>query len=239
VRQFFKNPSAIILIVIMAAMSILNGRFSNPGDWFFNTLLIIPGVFIGLAFHEFAHAGVASLLGDSTPKLQGRVTINPFAHIDPVGLIALVFIGFGWGKAVQINPENFSHTRRDSFFVSIAGIVMNFILAFIFTGLLKVLRDQLFLTSDMGNIAFTIVWNVILINLVLMVFNLLPVPPLDGFNIVTEIFDLRHKKIWYRIYDLGFPILMALIIFGVTGRILEPAVNTIFNFIYWVWFSVL
>ena len=91
--------------------------------------MMLPGIIIGLAFHEFAHAAVAFKLGDPTPKMQGRVTINPLAHIDPVGLAALLFAGFGWGVPVQINPSNFKKRRRDELLVSLAGVTMNLVIA--------------------------------------------------------------------------------------------------------------
>lgn len=97
----------VLLIFYMAWQSLNSGRFNNPGAWFMSMLTTIPAIIIGLSFHEFAHAKAADMLGDDTPRNQGRVTLNPLAHIDPIGIIALLFIGFGWGKPVQINPYNF------------------------------------------------------------------------------------------------------------------------------------
>lgn len=229
---------AIILILFMAYQSFTHGRFNNPSDWFMSTLIMLPAIIIGLSFHEFAHAKVANMLGDDTPKFQGRVTINPIAHVDPIGFIALLFIGFGWGKPVQVNPRNFKHMRRDGFLVSISGVFMNLVLAFIFAGALKllVMYQYEFINTELGGIFVEMVMSIISINIVLMIFNLLPIPPLDGFGIVTEIFNLREKEIYYQIYDKGFIILMALILFNITDKILVPAVNFVFNFILGVFF---
>lgn len=224
---------AVILLIFMAGQSFLSGRFDNPADWFMNTLILLPAILIGLSFHEFAHAKVANMLGDDTPRLQGRVTINPIAHVDPIGFIALLFIGFGWGKPVQVNSRSFKNMRRDGLLVAIAGVTMNLILAFIFAGLLKLLfiYQINFMYSELGMIIIKMILPIISINIVLMIFNLLPIPPLDGFGIITEIFNLREKEIYYQIYDKGFIILMLLIVFNITDKILVPAVNYAFFFI--------
>ena len=100
-------------------------------QWILETLAILPGIIIGISFHEFAHAKTAVKLGDDTPKMQGRVTLNPIKHIDIIGLICLIIAHFGWGKPVQINPYNFKKPFRDQMLVSLAGPVMNLLLAFV------------------------------------------------------------------------------------------------------------
>lgn len=220
------------LIALMAFFALKGGMVSNPLDYIMGKALILPGIIIGLSFHEFAHGWTAYKLGDSTPKIQGRVTINPLAHIDIVGFIALLFVGFGWGKAVQINPFNFKNRRRDEMLVSLAGVTMNLILAVLFTLLYKVLFVSLGWTMAMGAMPgtiMTIVFYAVYMNIVLMLFNLLPIPPLDGFNVITEIFDLKNTSWWYKIYDKGFIILMVLILFNFTGRILYPMVMFMLN----------
>ena len=227
-----------LLIAYMAFKAMTDGRYSNPMDWLMSTLVFIPGIVIGLSFHEFAHAYVAYKCGDSTPKLQNRVTLNPAAHIDPIGFIALIFIGFGWGRPVMINPLNFKKSRRDEFLVAIAGVTLNLILAFLFLVILKILYSVAmnFMFSVMGGILHEILINAVYINIVLMVFNLLPVPPLDGFNIITQVFNLKYTDFYYRVYDKGFFILMVLIIFGITGKILWPLVSAIYGFMVGILF---
>jgi Zn-dependent protease len=191
-------------------------------------LIFLPGIIIGLTFHEFAHAKAANMLGDPTPKLQGRVTLNPLAHIDIVGFIALMIVGFGWGKPVQINGSYFKNFKRDEIIVSISGVLMNLILAIIFAGILKLMdvsASEYFTTNSIGNYISQMVYGVIWINIILMVFNLMPIPPLDGFNVIAELAHLREKGIYRQVYDKGPIILIILIIFNITDKIIGPAAN--------------
>lgn len=228
-RFIRNNPLVILLILFMAYQSYSGGQFHNPVAWIMDKLILLPAILIGLSFHEFAHAFAADRLGDGTPKMQGRVTINPAAHIDPFGLLALFFIGFGWGKPVVVDDRNFKHIRRDSLIVDLAGVTVNFILAVVFAGILQLLFVyQLdFLITSVGRILVEMLFYVISINIVLMIFNLLPVPPLDGFGILTQVFNLREKAWYEQVYNNGFIILLLLIVFNVTGRVLGPAVSLI------------
>ncbi len=226
------DPVFFIFLILMLYNSFRQGAFSSPMDWLMGTIMMIPGIIIGLAFHEFAHAWVAYKLGDPTPKFQGRVTINPAAHVDPIGLIALLFAGFGWGVPVEINPSNFKNRRRDELLVSLAGVTMNLIVAVVFAIIIKILitiSGTGLWSSGLGNALWTVLFYVIQINLVLMIFNLIPVPPLDGFSIITELFNFRHTEAYYTIYNNGSFILMLLILFGVTRVILTPCVNFFLN----------
>lgn len=226
------NVTFLILIVILLSNSFRNGAFSDPMDWLMNELMLLPGIIIGLSFHEFAHAAVAYKLGDPTPKMQGRVTINPLAHVDPVGLAALLLAGFGWGVPVQINPSNFKKRRRDELLVSLAGVTMNLIIAIVFAIIAKILYMTMgasFLSGSVGSILWMMIMHVIQINLVLMIFNLIPCPPLDGFSVISEIFNIKHTELYWTLYRYGDWILIALIIFGITGMIIFPCVNFLFG----------
>ena len=226
------NITFLILIVVLLSNAFRRGAFSDPMNWLMGELMMLPGIIIGLAFHEFAHAAVAFKLGDPTPKMQGRVTINPLAHIDPVGLAALLFAGFGWGVPVQINPSNFKKRRRDELLVSLAGVTMNLVIAIVFAIVAKILYMTMgpsFLSGSVGSILWMMIMYVIQINLVLMIFNLIPCPPLDGFSIISEIFNIKHTEIYWTLYRYGDWILIALIIFGITGRIISPCVNFLFG----------
>ena len=231
-QRYFKNPINIIFLLFMIYNAITNGRFNNPLDWLINTLYLIPGIVIGITVHEFAHAYSAYKLGDMTPKAQKRVTLNPLAHIDPVGIIALIFVGFGWGKPVQVNPYAFQKRRRlCNLITDVAGVVTNFIVAFLATGLLRLMYE-----INANQIIITIVAYLIQMNLVLMIFNLIPVPPLDGFGIITEIFDLR-KYSWYQtVYNYGSIILMLLVISRLVGFILNPVLSAIYDLFFAIWF---
>ena len=228
------NPM-ILVIILMVAMRFVRGGISDPIAWVIDKLLMLPGIVIGLSLHEFGHAIVSTKLGDPTPKSQGRVTINPLAHIDPLGMLALFFAGFGWGVPVQINPSYYKHRRRDEALVAVAGVCMNLLIVVLTTVALRFivhLAPMRFLGSSVGSVLFEILENIIIINIVLMFFNLLPVPPLDGFNLVTQIFDLS-KYSWYRpLYSNGFLILIMLIMFNITGFLLNPLVSGVFKICY-------
>ena len=192
-------------------------------------ILMLPGIIIGLSFHEFAHAWVSDKLGDPTPRRQGRVTINPIAHIDWMGFLALLLVGFGWGKPVQIDPGYYTHRRRDEFLVGIAGVTMNLLLAIIFA-----IPARAMVKAFSGAAASELVYNIYLIlfyivsiNIVLMIFNLIPCPPLDGWGILTQIFRLDRYSWWYKVYQYGTWILLALIVFNVTDLIITPLVTLI------------
>ena len=243
----------------MAYNSINSGRFSTPGEWLKGTLLFLPAIIIGLTFHEFMHAFSAYKLGDQLPKIQKRVTLNPISHIDPIGIIALIFVGFGWGRPVMINPRAFRGNRRKAgLIVAVAGVAMNFVIAFICMLLLFLAyKDIMYISAAFpdapiinvlfwlqteimkDDVLFNILFNIIYINIVLMVFNLLPIPPLDGFGILTEIFDLRRFSWHNTFYNYGSIILLLLIVFGGTRIILFPAITSILNFIGAFWIGVL
>ena len=198
-------------------------------DMILTKILMLPGIIIGLSFHEFAHAWVSDKLGDPTPRRQGRVTLNPLAHIDWMGFLALLLVGFGWGKPVQIDPGYYKHRRRDEFLVGIAGVTMNLLLAIIFA-----IPARAMVKAFSGAAASELVYNIYLIlfyivsiNIVLMIFNLIPCPPLDGWGILTQIFRLDRYSWWYKVYQYGTWILLALIVFNVTDLIITPLVTLI------------
>ncbi|MDR2163147.1 MAG: site-2 protease family protein [Clostridiales Family XIII bacterium] len=239
---FFRGNGFSIILIVILAINMIRGSslFSDPLGWLWNIVLILPGIIIGITVHEWAHAWTAYKLGDSTPKLQGRVSLNPVRHIDPVGLIALVFIGFGWGKPVMVNPYAFRHPRRDNLLTDVAGITLNFIVAFAFMGIMRVYVGYVIdnasgsMNMEVFHATLMILQYIIWMNLVLMIFNLLPVPPLDGFGIVTEAFNLRGKPIYSMIYNAGFPILIALILFNVPSLVIRPVISALFDFMYGV-----
>ena len=190
---------------------------------------MLPGIIIGLSCHEFAHAWVSDKLGDPTPRRQGRVTINPLAHIDWIGFLALLLVGFGWGKPVQIDPSYYKNRRRDEFLVGIAGVTMNLLLAVIFSIPARMIVKAFSgaAPSDLVYNVYLMIFYVVSINVVLMIFNLIPCPPLDGWGIITQIFRLDKYSWWYKVYQYGTWILLALIVFNVTDRIITPLVSTL------------
>ena len=227
----------IIIIVLLAGSSLRSGM-GDPKQWLMEKLLLLPGIIIGLSLHEFGHAVVAYKLGDNTPKLQGRVTINPMAHIDWMGLAALFFCGFGWGQPVQINPYNFKHRRRDELFVSLASVVMNLLVAAFFIVIAKVfvIATGGALNTTLAEGFWWIIYYAIQINFVLMIFNLIPCPPLDGFNIIAQIAGFGNTETYWRIYNYGSWFLIIIIVFGVAGMILSPCVSFLMNIVWGILF---
>jgi len=223
----------VILFILLLVVNVMNNGMSDPKTYFYNILIALPGIVIGLSFHEFGHAFVSDRLGDPTPRSQGRVTLNPAAHFDPFGFFALVFCGFGWGIPVQIDPRYYKKPRRDEFLVSVAGVIMNLLVALVFAFIVHIMYSKmssavLVQGSLMGTI-FNILLQVVIVNIVLFAFNLFPVPPLDGFGIITQIFNLRTKSFYYKLYNSGYLILMLLLLFGVIDWILNPIVNGLYG----------
>ncbi|NEZ47499.1 site-2 protease family protein [Clostridium niameyense] len=179
-------------------------------------ILIIPGILLGLTVHEYAHAYVADRLGDKTPKFQGRLTFNPFAHIDVIGFIMILLIGFGWAKPVETNPSALKRGYKDAIKVSIAGILANLITAFAFAliigGLYKhdliILRD---VTSLKGIIGIILSYTVS-INCMLAVFNIMPIPGLDGFNILRDLAPKTFYKVSNVMYNYQLIILLIFVV---------------------------
>lgn len=196
-------------------------------DIILTKVLTLPGIILGLSLHEFAHAWVSDRLGDPTPKRQGRVTVNPLAHIDWIGFICLLVVGFGWGKPVQIDPRYYKNRRRDEFLVSIAGVTMNLIIACILAVPARIMMTHITYASGIVYDVFLIIYYAVTINVVLMIFNLIPCPPLDGWNIITQIFKLDRYSWWYKVYQYGTWILLGLIVLNVTDLILSPLVSLI------------
>lgn len=185
------------------------GNFDLSG-WLLTALYRIPGIIIGLSFHEWAHAYAAYKCGDPTARNLGRMTVNPVAHVDPIGILMLLIAGFGWARPVPVNTRNFKNPRKDEIIVSLAGVTTNLIIAFLFTGVLIALA---FFTES--EIAYGLVMNVIYINLGLFVFNLLPIPPLDGFHVFQSLFT---RILGYRFFQFleryGTVILIGILVLG-------------------------
>lgn len=179
----------------------------------------IPGLIIAMVIHEYAHARVAVALGDRTPMLMGRLTLNPAAHIDPVGLIMLFLVRFGWAKPVIIDPRNFRKPRRDDILVSLAGPAANLVTAFLALVALLVLK------STMGHLSFGVyqVFQLIIIyNINFAIFNLIPLPPLDGSHVLMQLLPPRMAYRYARLERYSFLILIALIMAPVLSMIFIP-----------------
>lgn len=207
----------------------LKGGMGSFSSWFYWTLVSLPGIIVGLAFHEWAHAFVSDKLGDPLPRNQGRVTLNPFHHIDPFGFLCLIFVGFGWGVPVQIDPRYYKNRRRGEIMVALAGVITNFLIAAVLSMAVRLLIPAMgsFIMTKVGVTTLYVILSAININLVLMVFNLIPVPPLDGFSVITQIFRLDEKSWYYDIYRNAQLILIILVVFNIPWYIIEPVRNVL------------
>ena len=158
--MFFDRRALYIVLAIFVVFSLVS-LLSNEGA-LLTLLLSIPGVLIAITFHEYAHAFAADRLGDDTPRRQGRLSLNPFSHLDPIGSLMLIFAGFGWGKPVEINPRNFNRTmsmEKAQALVSFAGPLMNFILTIVFTIIYCAMYKFAygFIHTQIGNIIYIMV----------------------------------------------------------------------------------
>jgi Zn-dependent protease len=182
---------------------------------------------LSITVHEFSHAYTANKLGDSTAKDLGRMTLNPLVHLDPLGTLTLLLIGFGWGKAVPINYYNLRNPKRDAALISLAGPASNFAMAVGLAILVKLLGAIIPSTLALS----IVVYPIILYNLVLGIFNLIPVEPLDGFKIVNGILPPRLAVQWVQLAPYGLYILILLVVTGTTSSIIYPVVNLVAGFL--------
>ncbi len=205
----------------------------SPSLWLEEKLIILPAILIGLSFHEAAHGFVSYWLGDNTPKIDGRLSLNPVRHIDPIGLVSLFLLGFGWGRPVAINPSSYKRPRLYEFLVSIAGVITNLIIAFIsFCIYYQMMKKGYAYADGLAPYVVKIMEAMVTINLVLMTFNLLPIPPLDGFSILTQLFNLRQYEWYYILMRNGFFILMILVFTGALSNIMRSSMIFFLNVFY-------
>lgn len=192
----------------------------------------IPALLIGFAFHEFAHAWVADYLGDPTPRSQGRLTLNPFVHLDLFGTLMALFYRFGWAKPVMTNPSYFrGGPLRGRMFVALAGPVMNLLTAFVAV-LVWLMTDHFLTGSSWSPIIDTMLVAIIGMNLGLGVFNLIPIPPLDGFAVLTGLLPARYARYLAALEAYGMIILVVVLFTNIVGTILQPTMVVLFNFYY-------
>ncbi len=235
-QKFFKGPVLILFLILFALgplQAFTAGGMQQVTKWIMETILLLPAVVIALSFHEFAHAKSAQLSGDPTPERMGRVTIDPRAHIDPMGLAALVLVRFGWGKPVMVNPANFRNRRRDSIVVGLSGVTVNFLLAVFFGGVIFLVTRAApaFFATGFGDLVGVVLIEVVLINITLMLFNLLPIPPLDGFGVLSDVLNLHGTRFYQIVYENSFLILMAAILLGLPGKLLSGPLVAIVDWI--------
>ena len=232
----FDNRMLYIILAVLALVSIVSLGTSG----ILSLLLTLPGVIIAITFHEFAHAYAADKLGDDTPRMQGRLNLNPLSHLDPIGFFMLLFVHIGWGKPVQINPRNFDRKVSMSAgeaIVSVAGPVMNFLLAIVFTIIYFFIgkyNQMFFFTSTMGNIVYLLLINTIFVNIGLGVFNLIPLPPLDGSKIFMHFMPYNARNWIWEHQQVFYFVFLVLWITGLASVIISPVIEVISDGIFWV-----
>ncbi len=207
-------------------------------------ILTIPALMIAVILHEVAHGWVAYRMGDPTAKMAGRLTLNPIPHVDPFGTLILpamfIILGspiiFGWAKPVPINPLNFRDLRMGTFLTSIAGVVMNLTLALSF-GLayrfLYSLSDSVdsFVASAIIYPLLIFCTKSVLINLILALFNIIPIPPLDGSKALMSFLSFKYWELFYKYEIYGFFVITVLLFTGVLGRIIYPPLVFLYRLI--------
>lgn len=184
-------------------------------------IMMVVVLIIAISIHEYAHAKAADLLGDDTARLLGRVTLDPRAHLDPLGSIMLLIAGFGWGKPVPFNPINLKNPKRDSAIIALAGPMSNFILGGIFALIINV--------ANFGVVMEGFMYLVVFYNVLLGVFNLIPVYPLDGQKIVAGLLPPNLYMQWMQMSQYGIYILLFLIVTDATDVIITPLINFFMN----------
>ncbi|HIB60990.1 MAG TPA: site-2 protease family protein [Candidatus Marinimicrobia bacterium] len=186
-------------------------------------ILLIPVLVFALVFHEFSHAWVANKLGDPTARYSGRLTLNPLAHLDPFGSLMILFVGFGWAKPVPVDSRYLANPRVDMMKIAFAGPAANLLLAFVGGTIIRT-----------GLVSGSITLMLLLftqINIMLAVFNMIPIPPLDGSQIFSSIMMRRYPELVYKLQMYGPQILLGLIMIGYFTRIspiwivMSPFVN--------------
>ena len=231
--MYFDKRMIYAIIAIMVIWGI--SKYLIDINSLLGLLFSIPGVLIAITFHEFAHAIVAYKLGDDTPRMEGRISLNPLSHIDPIGFIMLLFAGFGWGKPVHVNPRNYNRDitiEKADAIVSIAGPAINLILAFIFTLIYFAIykfAGAIIYTSTIGYIVMQMIMGIITINIGLGIFNLIPLPPLDGSKVIKPFLSYNLKTWFENREGIFYVIFIALWITGIAGIIISPIIEFIFD----------
>jgi Zn-dependent protease len=207
----------------------------------FEIVWSVPAVLIAITIHEYSHGKIAYQLGDPTAAEAGRLTLNPLAHLDPIGTLMLLLFRFGWAKPVPVNFNRLSHPKRDMIYVSIAGPIANILTAIIFAFVLRlshyfIWQINMAENASLFNITVTLLkgWLLflqtgVIINIALAIFNLIPIPPLDGSKILMGILPHSLAYKFAKLESYGPIILLILILSGIIGKVLFPLVFFFFH----------
>lgn len=188
-----------------------------------NILVQFVGIAVAISVHEFGHAYSAHLLGDDTAKMYGRMTLNPAKHLDIMGLIAMLIVHIGWAKPVPVNPNNFKNYKVGNVIVSLAGVIANIIISII----------CVIIKKHVNMYAITEITSAIIIyNVSFAAFNLLPLPPLDGWGVISSFIPYKYNEIAYKYESMSSIIFLVLIITGAYSLFVSPIINVIWNILY-------
>ena len=188
-----------------------------------NILVQIVGIAVAISVHEFGHAYSAHLLGDDTAKMYGRMTLNPAKHLDIMGLIAMLIVHIGWAKPVPVNPNNFKNYKVGNVIVSLAGVTANIIISII----------CVIIKKHVNMYAITEITSAIIIyNVSFAAFNLLPIPPLDGWGVISSFIPYKYNEIAYKYESMSSIIFLVLIIKGAYSIFISPIINVIWDILY-------
>ena len=191
-------------------------------------LILIPVLMFALCFHEFSHAFVAYILGDDTAQRQGRLTLNPLAHLDPIGSLMILLVGFGWAKPVPVNPLKLNDRHSGMIKIAFAGPASNLLLAFLCGCLVRLVNG---FNIEIDQTFSTVIYFFLYINIALAVFNLIPVAPLDGSQIFGALIGRKNPDLAWKLQINGPKILLVLILFGmitgysIIGAIISPFIK--------------
>ena len=192
-------------------------------------VILAPPFLFALTFHELAHGYVAWRLGDPTAKNEGRLTMNPLKHIDPLGVVAFIIMKIGWAKPVPVNPSYFRDPQKGMLFVALAGPGANIVLAvasaIIVKALIKFPVLPLFVLQPVAEMLVASVW----INVMLAVFNCLPIPPLDGSKVLMGVLPRDMARSYEKLEPFGFVLLLILFYFGILSSIIGPIIRSANN----------
>ena len=201
--------------------------FSKEG--LISFLYTLPALLFCLSVHEFAHAYTAYKLGDRTQKAMGRLTLNPFSHIDIAGFICIALFGFGWGKPVMIDDRNFKNKAAGNALTAFAGPCSNIIMAILFTIILKILLITGVILPTINSVVGSIILNMFILtiqfNVVFAIFNLIPIPPFDGSRILYFFLPVKGREYMYKIEQYSFIIVLVILVTGIGSKLVSPIVN--------------
>ena len=201
--------------------------FSKEG--LISFLYTLPALLFCLSVHEFAHAYTAYKLGDRTQKAMGRLTLNPFSHIDIAGFICIALFGFGWGKPVMIDDRNFKNKAAGNALTAFAGPCYNIIMAILFTIILKILLITGVILPTINSVVGSIILNMLILtiqfNVVFAIFNLIPIPPFDGSRILYFFLPAKGREYMYKIEQYSFIIVLVILVTGIGSKLVSPIVN--------------